>query len=193
MTITTGSPGQTSAASGRASATSGQTSATSGHASTASGQTSADSGQKYRITSGILRPSSSSRSVHMVQNLPASAHTLTLPAPAPAPAAAYAPPAGPNPPAGPQYPGLFEKPGVVLMFMRNGTLCGGEADGDKVVRAAKLITTDFKDHMDALAYLEQRRKFVDQLSCYFASEHMYILCGIFSLKAHVFYVFYLQT
>ena len=38
--------------------------------------------------------------------------------------------------------------------MTGGTLCGGEADGDKVVRAAKLIKTDFKEHMDALAYLE---------------------------------------
>ena len=166
-----------------------QPSAASNLASGASGQTSADSNQNHRITGGILKPSSPTRSVHMVQNLPASTHSLTLPAPAPAPApsASYAQPAGPPPPPAPQYPGLFEKPGVVLIFMTGGTLCGGEADGDKVVRAAKLIKTDFREHMDALAYLEQRRKFVDQLSCYFGSEHMYTLCGIFSLSAHVFY------
>ena len=71
--------------------------------------------------------------------------------------------------------------------MHGGTLCGGEADGDKVVRAAKLINVEFEEHMDPLKYLEQRRKFVDQLSCYFSGEHMYTHCGIFSLKAHVYY------
>ena len=52
---------------------------------------------------------------------------------------------------------------------------------------SKAYKYDFKEHMDALAYLEQRRKFVDQLLCYFASEHMFTLCGIFSLKAHIYY------
>ena len=46
---------------------------------------------------------------------------------------------------------------------------------------------EFKEGMDPLKYLEQRRKLVDQMSCYFGGASIYTLLGIFSLKAHVFY------
>ena len=168
LTHSSNSSKQGAEASGQTTRTSGQTTGTSGQTTGTSGQTGVASGQ--RIVNGILRPASSNRSVYDVQ---ANTHTISTPSP--------------NPPSTPQYPGLFEKPGVVLIFPRGGTLCGGEADADSVVRAAKIVNVDFKENMDALLYLEQRRKLVDQLSCYFGACPMFTHLGIFALKAHVFY------
>ena len=65
------------------------------------------------------------------------------------------------------------------MHMRGGSLVGGEADADKVMRSAKIVNVDFKEHMEPLDYLEQRRKFVDQISCYFGTENIHTICFIF--------------
>ena len=178
LTHSSNSSKQGAEASGQTTGTSGQTTGTSGQTTGTSGQTGVASGQ--RIVNGILRPASSNRSVYDVQ---ANTHTISTPSPNTHTISTPSP----NPPSTPQYPGLFEKPGVVLIFPRGGTLCGGEADADSVVRAAKIVNVDFKENMDALLYLEQRRKLVDQLSCYFGACPMFTHLGIFALKAHVFY------
>ena len=117
----------------------------SGHTTSPTGQRSnplgQNTGQASRISGGILRAPSSVNSVYSIQGqLQPQPQPVSQPAPAP--------------PSSPEYPGLKDKPGVILMHSRGGSLCGGEADSNLVVKAPKLIDVEFQEGMEPLKYLE---------------------------------------
>ena len=84
---------------------------------------------------------------------------------------------------GKEYPGFRDKIGVELKHKTGGNLCGGFGDASAVLKASKIITVNFGPGDTALTYLEKRRKFIGELETIYGEEEIYLLLGIFKVRA----------
>ena len=87
----------------------------------------------------------------------------------------------------PRVPGFKDYPGVVLLHERGGTIAGGTPDGDKVMKAVKLVKTEFDGSDGPLQYLTKRRRFCDEISVFYSGEDQYTIMAIFNQKAGCYY------
>ena len=86
-------------------------------------------------------------------------------------------------------PGYGEK-SCPLIHDYTGHVAGGKPETAVVVKAEKLIKSNFLITDSAMVYMGKRRSFLNQLKCYYSGENIYTLLGIFAMKAHAYHKTY---